>query len=47
VADSSWHTEAYPELRPGPPWVMQEMIAAQPALAERMLAGPSPEAVRR
>jgi glutamine---fructose-6-phosphate transaminase (isomerizing) len=44
VADSSWHTDAYPELRPGPPWVMQEMIAAQPALAERMLAGPSPEA---
>jgi fructoselysine-6-P-deglycase FrlB-like protein len=40
----SWHTDAYPELRPGPPWVMQEMIAAQPALAEEMIASPSPVA---
>jgi len=44
MADSSWHTDAYPELRSGPPWVMQEMIAAQPALAEQMLAAPSPAA---
>ena len=40
-ADTSWHTADYPELRLGPPWVMQEMIAAQPALAEEMLMGPS------
>jgi fructoselysine-6-P-deglycase FrlB-like protein len=40
-ADTSWHTADYPELRPRPPWVMQEMIAAQPALAEEILNGPS------
>jgi glutamine---fructose-6-phosphate transaminase (isomerizing) len=40
-ADMSWHTEDYPELRSGPPWVMQEMIAAEPALAGEMLARPS------
>jgi glutamine---fructose-6-phosphate transaminase (isomerizing) len=33
-----------PELRAGPPWVMQEMIAAQPELAEQMLASPDPAA---
>jgi glutamine---fructose-6-phosphate transaminase (isomerizing) len=44
VTDPSWHTDAYPELRPGPPWVMQEMIAAQPELAEQMLGRPSPTA---
>jgi glutamine---fructose-6-phosphate transaminase (isomerizing) len=42
--DTSWHTDDYPELRPGPPWVMQEMIAAQPPLAEEMLTRPSPTA---
>jgi fructoselysine-6-P-deglycase FrlB-like protein len=40
MADTSWHTDAYPELRAGPPWVMEEMVAAQPALARTMLAGP-------
>ncbi|WP_445148356.1 SIS domain-containing protein [Baekduia sp. Peel2402] len=40
----SWHTEDYPELREGPPWVMEEMIAAQPALAEAILDAPSPVA---
>ena len=44
MTDTSWHTDDYPELRSGPPWVMQEMIAAQPALAERMLTSPSPQA---
>ncbi len=44
MADTSWHSDAYPELRSGPPWVMQEMIAAQPALAEQMLGTPSPAA---
>src|SRR5947209_526086 len=42
MADMGWHTGAYPELRSSPPWVMQEMIAAQPALAEQMLERPSP-----
>ena len=36
----SWHTSDYPELRSGPPWVMQEMIESQPSLAEEMLASP-------
>jgi glutamine---fructose-6-phosphate transaminase (isomerizing) len=31
-----WHTDEYPELRSGPPWVMQEMIEAQPELLERI-----------
>ena len=31
-----WHTDGYPELRPAPPWVMQEMIEAQPDLLERI-----------
>jgi len=44
MPDTSWHTDAYPELRDGPPWVMQEMIASEPALAEQMLASPSPAA---
>jgi fructoselysine-6-P-deglycase FrlB-like protein len=44
MADTSWHSDAYPELRSGPPWVMQEMIAAQPFRAEQMLSSPSPAA---
>jgi fructoselysine-6-P-deglycase FrlB-like protein len=39
-----WHTDDYPELRSGPPWVMEEMIAAEPGLAERMLRDPVPQA---
>lgn len=35
-----WHTDAFPELRPERPWVMQEMIAAQPALVEALLSTP-------
>src|SRR6476659_779425 len=31
-----WHTEDFPELRPHPPWVMQEMIEAEPPLLERI-----------
>ena len=31
-----WHTEDFPELRPHPPWVMQEMIEAEPALLEQI-----------
>jgi glutamine---fructose-6-phosphate transaminase (isomerizing) len=37
-----WHTDAFPELRPGPPWVMQDMIAAQPGLVEALLSTPPP-----
>ncbi len=41
-----------PELRSGPPWVMEEMIAAEPGLAEPIAAnaaaaGPIAEAARR
>lgn len=35
-----WHTDAFPELRAGPPWVMQEMIGAQPALVQALLESP-------
>jgi len=41
---SDWHTDAFPELRPGPPWVMQEMIAAQPAVIDVLLRHPPDEA---
>ena len=30
-----------PELRPGPPWAMEEMILSEPELAEPLLAGPA------
>jgi hypothetical protein len=39
VADSSWHTDAYPELRPGPPWVMQEMTGSEPTRFAPRAAG--------
>jgi glutamine---fructose-6-phosphate transaminase (isomerizing) len=32
-----WHTRDYPELRDQPPWVMEEMILAQPSLVEPVL----------
>ncbi len=35
-----WHTDDFPELRPGPPWVMQEMIEAEPALVKTLLSDP-------
>src|SRR5207248_3580166 len=31
-----WHTDQFPELRSQPPWVMQEIIEAQPRLLERI-----------
>jgi fructoselysine-6-P-deglycase FrlB-like protein len=34
----AWHTDAFPDLRSGPPWVMQEMIESQPAVLERIAA---------
>ena len=39
-AHPDWHTDEFPELRAGPPWVMQEMIAAEPELVERLLRTP-------
>jgi glucosamine--fructose-6-phosphate aminotransferase (isomerizing) len=42
MSNPDWYTDAFPELRPGPPWVMQEMIAAQPALVEALLSSPPP-----
>jgi len=42
MSNPDWHTGAFPELRPGPPWVMQDMIAAQPALVEALLDSPPP-----
>ena len=34
-----WHTDDFPELRSGPPWVMQEMVEAQPDLLEAIATG--------
>jgi glutamine---fructose-6-phosphate transaminase (isomerizing) len=47
--DRSWLTDEYPELRDGPPWVMEEMILAERALPEPILDGAAAEAeaVRR
>lgn len=36
----AWHTDEFPELRSGPPWVMEKMVAAQPGLARTLLASP-------
>jgi glutamine---fructose-6-phosphate transaminase (isomerizing) len=44
VTDTSWHTAEFPELRSGPPWVTEEMIAAQPAAVRDLLDTP-PEGV--
>ena len=43
--DRDWHGAAYPELREGPPWVMEEMIAAQPGLVEAIAVAPGAEAI--
>ena len=39
--DRSWHGPGYPELRDGPPWVMEEMILAQGGLADPILEAPA------
>lgn len=36
-APDPWQGSSMPALRPGPPWAMTEMIAAEPAFAERLL----------
>jgi glutamine---fructose-6-phosphate transaminase (isomerizing) len=41
VTTENWYTDEYPELRDGPPWVMEEMTAAQPELPAAMLRAPS------
>jgi glutamine---fructose-6-phosphate transaminase (isomerizing) len=40
VSSPHWHTAEFPELRAGPPWVMQEMIAAEPRLVQQILGSP-------
>jgi glucosamine--fructose-6-phosphate aminotransferase (isomerizing) len=42
MSNQGWYTEAFPELRSGPPWVMQEMIALQPWLVQALLDSPPP-----
>jgi glutamine---fructose-6-phosphate transaminase (isomerizing) len=42
MTNPDWYTDDFPELRSGPPWVMQEMIAAQPRLVEGLLEDPPP-----
>ena len=37
-ARPAWYDAAYPEWRDGPPWVMEDMIAAQAALPEALTA---------
>jgi glutamine---fructose-6-phosphate transaminase (isomerizing) len=42
MPNPDWYTDAFPELRPAPPWVMQDMIAAQPELLQALLESPPP-----
>ncbi len=42
MTETDWHTDAFPELRSAPPWVMQEMIAAQPRVVRALLSDPPP-----
>jgi len=44
--DRDWLTDDFPELRAAPPWVMEEMIFAQPRLAEPVLGADRPEVTR-
>jgi glucosamine--fructose-6-phosphate aminotransferase (isomerizing) len=41
--DRSWLTDEYPELRAGPPWVMEEMILAERDLPAAILDGAGEE----
>ncbi|HSD01200.1 MAG TPA: SIS domain-containing protein [Gaiellales bacterium] len=41
--DRSWLTDEYPELRDGPPWVMEEMILAERDLPTAILEGAGEE----
>ena len=42
--DRGWLTDDFPELREAAPWVMEEMIFAQPGLPARILGDDRPEA---
>jgi glucosamine--fructose-6-phosphate aminotransferase (isomerizing) len=42
MSDPGWHTDGFPQLRASPPWVMEEMIAAQPVLIQTLLDSPPP-----
>jgi fructoselysine-6-P-deglycase FrlB-like protein len=42
--DRDWLTDDFPGLRDAPPWVMEEMIYAQPQLAAPILGADRPEA---
>jgi glutamine---fructose-6-phosphate transaminase (isomerizing) len=44
--DRDWLTDDFPELRDGPPWVMEEMILAQAQLPARILGDGRPEVAR-
>jgi glutamine---fructose-6-phosphate transaminase (isomerizing) len=42
VTESWYDPEVFPELRSAPPWVMQDMIEAEPALVRRIAAASEP-----
>ena len=44
--DRDWLTDDFPELRDAPPWVMEEMIFAQPQLTAPILGADRPEVTR-
>jgi glucosamine--fructose-6-phosphate aminotransferase (isomerizing) len=44
MTELDWHTDDFPELRAGPPWVMQEMMASQPELTAAILSAGDPAA---
>src|SRR5690349_17765312 len=44
-ARPDWLTDSFPELRSGPPWVMEEMIDSEPELLERIATGLDTSAV--
>jgi glutamine---fructose-6-phosphate transaminase (isomerizing) len=44
--DRDWLTDDFPELRDAPPWVMEEMIFAQPQLAAPILGADRPAVTR-
>lgn len=46
-APDPWASSTMPELRAGPPYAMTEMIAAEPALAERLLTAVAGDAAVR
>ncbi len=41
----AWHTDDYPALRSGPPWITEEMVASQPGLVAPILTDPQAAAL--